>query len=146
MKLVEVFVAGVVVGLAVSWAYILSLKATIKVCRTYIEDRIYSSTRRFESPDDHPGSIRKECQMNWPGQPAGSDDRTTRDAPETPTTREKPRLIIEALGKDLPIQYQCSWCLQVFPMTDGDSPKLAAAEMYRRFREHVAQEHAPPGE
>jgi len=52
MKLVEVFVAGVVVGLAVTWTYILSLKATIRVCMTYIEDRIHNSTNRLESADD----------------------------------------------------------------------------------------------
>jgi len=57
MKLVEVFVAGVVVGLAVSWTYILSLKATIRICRTYIEDRIRNRTDRFERNDE---SIQEE--------------------------------------------------------------------------------------
>jgi len=60
MKLTEVFVAGIAVGLAVSWTYILSLKATIRVCMTYIEDRIHNCTNRFEPTLEHPRGIRKE--------------------------------------------------------------------------------------
>jgi len=72
MKLVEVFVAGVVVGLAVSWTYILSLKATIRICRTYIEDRIRNRTDRFERNDEsiqeELGGVRNERDSGSGGQ------------------------------------------------------------------------------
>jgi hypothetical protein len=55
---------------------------------------------------------------------------------------ERPLLIIESSGNGSPIYYQCSLCLRVFPLAEDDSPKTAAADLYRRFREHVAQEHA----
>jgi hypothetical protein len=136
MKLVDVFVAGVVVGLAVSWAYILSLKATVRVCMTYIEDRIHNCTSRLEGTDDR----------MWPEgetQATGTDDRsTTSSHAERPTMAEQPLLIIESSGKGSPIHYQCSRCLRAFPLAKDDSPKMAAAELYRHFREHVAQEHA----
>jgi len=74
--------------------------------------------------------------------PGGNDDRATTLPPERPTMAERPQLIVESSGKGSPIQYQCSRCLQAFPLAEDDSPKAAAAELYRRFREHVAQEHA----
>ncbi|MGO9272434.1 MAG: hypothetical protein ACLQOO_19760 [Terriglobia bacterium] len=80
--------------------------------------------------------------MKGTGEPAGSDDRTTMSPPERPTMAEKPLLIVESSGKGSPIHYQCSRCLRVFPLAEDDSPKSAAAELYRRFREHVAEEHA----
>ena len=40
VNLIAVFVAGVVVGLAIAWGYVLSLKARIRVCVSYIHDRL----------------------------------------------------------------------------------------------------------
>ncbi len=40
MKLVAAFLAGLIAGLALSWTYIVSLKATIKLYRSYVYDRI----------------------------------------------------------------------------------------------------------
>jgi hypothetical protein len=74
MKLVEVFVAGVVVGLAVSWTYILSLKATIRVCMKYIEDRIHNCTDRVEGTGDR---TREESETSMTEEPGRTDERTT---------------------------------------------------------------------
>jgi hypothetical protein len=40
LKLMVAFAVSVVAGLAVSWGYVLSLKATIRVCVSYIHDRL----------------------------------------------------------------------------------------------------------
>jgi hypothetical protein len=40
VKLLAAFAVGVVAGLAVTWVYVLSLKATIRVCVSYIHDRL----------------------------------------------------------------------------------------------------------
>jgi hypothetical protein len=40
MKLLVVFLAGLAAGAAVSWAYIVSLKATLKLYQAYIYHRI----------------------------------------------------------------------------------------------------------
>ena len=40
VELIAVFAVGVVAGLAVAWGYVLSLKDTIRVCRSYIHDRL----------------------------------------------------------------------------------------------------------
>jgi hypothetical protein len=40
MKLLALFLAGLAAGVAVCWAYIASLRATVKLYETYIHDRI----------------------------------------------------------------------------------------------------------
>ena len=40
MKLLLFSLAGFAAGVVVSWAYIASLKATLKIYRTYIENRL----------------------------------------------------------------------------------------------------------
>ena len=80
--------------------------------------------------------------MKGTGEPPGADDRTTTSPTERPTMAEHPLLIIESSGRGSPIHYQCSQCRRPFRMADDASPKAAAEEMYRRFREHVAEEHA----
>jgi len=40
VKLLAAFVLGVVAGLAVTWGYVLYLKDTIRVCTSYIHDRL----------------------------------------------------------------------------------------------------------
>ena len=40
MKLLAAFLVGLVAGIALSWTYIVSLKATIKLYRSYIQERI----------------------------------------------------------------------------------------------------------
>jgi len=140
MNVIEVFLAGVVVGLAASWTYILSLKATLRVCMRYIQERIHDCTNGLEGTD---GRIREERQTKGMEAPTRLGDRSaTSSPPEGPQMADKPLLIIESSGKGSPIHYQCSRCLRVFRLAEIDSPKAAAAELFRRFRQHVAQEHA----
>jgi hypothetical protein len=40
VKLLAAFAVGVVAGLAVTWGYVLYLKDTIRVCTSYIHDRL----------------------------------------------------------------------------------------------------------
>ena len=40
MKLLALFLSGFVAGVAVSWAYIRSLKSTLRVYQHYVHDRI----------------------------------------------------------------------------------------------------------
>jgi hypothetical protein len=40
VKLLAAFALGVVAGLAVTWGYVLCLKDTIRVCTSYIHDRL----------------------------------------------------------------------------------------------------------
>jgi len=42
MELLELFLAGFALGLAVCWVYIRSLKAALKTCEAYIHERIDS--------------------------------------------------------------------------------------------------------
>jgi hypothetical protein len=54
LKLVAAFVVGLGVGLAVSWGYILSLKAEIRVCMSYIHDRIGKDMAREHREQGRP--------------------------------------------------------------------------------------------
>ena len=87
MKFLGVFVAGVAVGLAVSWAYILSLRAAIRVCMTYIEGRICDCT--YDS-----GGARE----------AARTDHRSASSPELVALKmaEKLRLPTERPGKNVP--------------------------------------------
>jgi hypothetical protein len=40
MKLLALFLAGLAAGVALCWAYLASLRATVKLYETYIHDRI----------------------------------------------------------------------------------------------------------
>jgi hypothetical protein len=40
VKLLAAFALGVIAGLAVTWGYVLYLKDTIRVCTSYIHDRL----------------------------------------------------------------------------------------------------------
>jgi hypothetical protein len=40
VKLLAAFALGVVAGLAITWGYVLYLKDTIRVCTSYIHDRL----------------------------------------------------------------------------------------------------------
>jgi len=50
MKLLSLFLAGFAIGIAVCWAYIGSLKATIRLYETYIHQRIDALTKHDEKP------------------------------------------------------------------------------------------------
>jgi hypothetical protein len=107
-----------------------------------MEDRVGKCANRSEPTDDasREGS-REEFEMKGTEEPAGTNDRTAATPPERLTMAEKPLLIIESAGNGSPFNYQCSRCLQVFPLATDDSPKSAVAELYRRFRAHVTEEH-----
>jgi len=61
--------------------------------------------------------------------------------PEGTTTTEKPKLLVSRSSKGEPIYYMCSCCLRGFPLPDVQPPKQAMRELYRAFRQHVAQKH-----
>jgi hypothetical protein len=52
MKLLALFLAGLAAGVAVSWIYIASMKATLKVYATYIHDRIDAQLKDEQSGDE----------------------------------------------------------------------------------------------
>ncbi len=51
MELLPLFLAGFAVGLAVCWAYIGRLKATIRLYETYIHERIDTMAQHDQSYD-----------------------------------------------------------------------------------------------
>lgn len=54
MKLLSLFLAGFAAALAVCWAYIRSLKLTIKLYETYIHDRIDALSKDGQSEEPAP--------------------------------------------------------------------------------------------
>ncbi len=58
MKLLALFLGGFAAGIAICWAYIGSLKATIRLYETYIHQRIDTlakqGTKQKPAPDSSP--------------------------------------------------------------------------------------------
>jgi hypothetical protein len=56
VEVLALFLSGFVVGLAVSWAYIRSLKATTRTYQSYVHDRIdaHFDGKRAEEPPPAP--------------------------------------------------------------------------------------------
>ncbi|HMD96156.1 MAG TPA: hypothetical protein VKM93_02340 [Terriglobia bacterium] len=55
MKLLPLFLAGFAAGLAVCWAYIRRLTATIKLYETYIHERI-DAMAKHDATDENPAA------------------------------------------------------------------------------------------
>jgi hypothetical protein len=51
MTLLALFLAGLAAGVAVCWAYIASLRATVKLYETYIHDRIEPLSKDYRSDE-----------------------------------------------------------------------------------------------
>ena len=54
MKLLALFLLGFVSGVAVWWAYVRSLKQTLKTYERYIHERIDSQLKSIETPPPAP--------------------------------------------------------------------------------------------
>jgi hypothetical protein len=54
MKLLALFLAGLTAGVAVCWAYVASLRATVKLYETYIHDRIDALPKEDHLSDEEP--------------------------------------------------------------------------------------------
>jgi len=67
MKLLPLFLAGFAAGLAVCWAYVSSLKATIKLYETYIHERIDALANHDQSHEEpapassYPQALRQQA-------------------------------------------------------------------------------------
>lgn len=144
LKLMAAFAVGLGAGLVVSWSYILTLKAKIRVCMSYIHDRIGK------------GMGAERMDQNIPEEPEAKEpwERTrTPSAGATPSRREgatmaeEPQLIVSIPSNGEQINYVCSRCSRIFPLPDDQPPKKVMAELLRRFREHRELEHpeASPG-
>jgi hypothetical protein len=138
LKLMGAFVVGVGAGLAVSWSYILTLKARIRVCTSYIHDRI-GKGMGTEYMDR---TIPEELEAKGPEKLAHTPSAgATSSGPERARMAERPKLIVSTPRRGGQVVYVCSGCLRVFPLLDDPSPKKVMAELFRRFQEHREQEH-----
>jgi hypothetical protein len=138
LKFMAAFVVGAGAGLAVSWSYILSMKAKIKVCLGYIHDRI-GEGMDAELMDR---STQEEREAKGPGKGTPTPSTGARSSrPGRATVAEKPHLIVSVSGNGKLVSYVCSSCLRSFPLLENQSPKEVVAELFRRFKEHREQEH-----
>jgi hypothetical protein len=128
------------IGLAGSWIYIFLLRARINDCMSYIESRIERGKPVFGSGDSSASEERQaEGTRNPPRSPL---DGATSSPPERRKMAEEPQPIAEFQGDRSSFHYRCSDCSRIFLLPEDQPPKEAARELFRRFREHVEEEHS----
>ena len=133
------YLVGAAACLVVSWIYILFLKAQIRDCVTYIQNRI---TRANFGVGSVIGSREMEHESKGttsPGRPCFKG--TTLSALERATMDEKPRLIVDISEGLQPLHYVCSHCLLPFNLRGDQPPKEAVKELLVTFSEHVEHVH-----
>ena len=141
----HIYLVGAVACLVVSWIYILVLKAKIRDCMSYIQNRIDQTNPGLESAgrslevvhgSKGTGNPLRDC---FTGTTFSSRERATMD--------EKPKLIVGNSDSRQPFHYLCSHCLKQFYLLGNQPPKEAVTELLRTFGEHVVQKHtnAAPG-
>lgn len=133
------FLIGAVTCLVVSWFYIFALKAKVRDCMTYIQDRIDKATPNFERQNHRTegGQGSDDC-----GDPSRRNFKdVTKPAAGKATIDGKPKLIVGDPGRLDPLQYLCSHCLRPFYLPSSQPPKEAVAELLHNFGKHVEREH-----
>ena len=139
----RLFVIGAAACLAVSWFYILFLRAKVRDCMTYIHNRLDKANRVLASPSGGPeGGSEVKRTANSPH--LGKEEVKT-PAQEKATMDGKPKLIVGGSGSPQPLHYLCSHCLRPFYLSGDQPPKEAVAELLFNFGEYVEREHPNPG-
>jgi len=134
-----VFLVGAVVCLAVSWIYILILKAQIRDCMTYIQNRIARANPGLGSVSGRHEVDHDANGIGGPGRPRFKG--TASPALERATMDGKPSLIVDVSGSRKSLHYVCSHCLLRFNLRADQPPKEAVEELLRTFEEHAELEH-----
>jgi hypothetical protein len=125
--------------LIVSWIYIFLLRAKVRDCMAYIGERIVKCNPGVDFTD---GSPREERETKAKGNRARMQPNAAASAPpKEATLAGKPQLIVASSGNCPSLGYRCSHCLRSFSLVEYQPPKGAVAELFRRFREHVEQDH-----
>jgi len=135
----RLFLVGVVVCLGISWFYIILLKAKVRDCMAYIQNRIDAANRSLESPQGSPEDPYDSKQPGNSWRP-GREKAAGPDRGEA-TMDRKPKLIVGGANSPQPLHYLCSHCLKPFYLRGNQSPKEAVAELLQEFGEHVEREH-----
>lgn len=135
----HIFLVGAVACLAVSWIYLLLLKAKIRDCMRYIEDRIEKANSGRESVSR---SLEQGHESRLTDDPSRLRFQSnTFSALGRARPDEKPKLIVGDSGSLQPFHCLCSHCLRTFYLVGDQPAKEAVAELRRAFAEHVEQEH-----
>ena len=135
----HLLLVSLVAYLVASWIYILFLRAEVRDCMTYIGERILKYNPGFASTD---GRAREEHETKEKGnRPRLHSSAAASAQPEKATLAGNPQLIVDSPGNRPSLDYMCSHCLRQFSLGGHQPPKEAVAELFRRFREHVEQEH-----
>ncbi len=122
-----------------SWIYIFLLRAELRNCKSYIHSRIDGCIPVYARSNGGSTSelgTREETDI-FNTNPTGTQSIPT----EVSTMAERPRLFLEFTTSQQPVVYRCSHCSIAFPLANEQLPRVAAAELVRRFKEHVRQEH-----
>ena len=131
---------GAVVGLVASWVYILMLRAKIRNCVSYIQHRIDQANFGVRAGNTSP---RREGEAKCAATSPRSHFSIVIPSPaERGAMGEKPHLIVGDANLHRPFYYQCSHCFQPFSLPGDQTAKLAVEELFRRFHEHVEEEHS----
>jgi hypothetical protein len=135
----RLFLIGAAACLVVSWIYILLLKAKVRVCLTYIQNRIDTANRGLEGSQSSTegGHISKQTGSSW----RLGREETTMPVLGKAIMDGKCKLIVGGSDSPQPLHYLCSHCLQPFYLHANQPPKEAVAELLRSFAEHVERKH-----
>jgi len=138
----HVYLIAAVVCLIASWIYILLLKARIRDCASYIQNRLLRSNQGVGREDENfREPIASQATADIDGQRPGGSLLSTAETLMRPCT---PQLVADESADVQPIHYVCSDCRLPLPLPLNKPLAEALGELLGHFEEHI--KHAHPRE
>jgi hypothetical protein len=135
----HIYLIATIVGLAVSWFYILLLKAEIHDYVRYIQARVRKMILGSIRPRGDHSTLYPSIDLGNAASAMGGEDCSP--GFENESLHGIPQLIIGNLQAERPFHYLCSHCLQPFSLPRNRPAKDAAEKLLSSFRKHIEQHH-----